>query len=136
MAGASGVIIFPYLNVYLAQRGLSSSQIGLLSALRPWMAAPASMAASALADRYKLHTQLLVGLGAVSVLLRSSLPLAASVPLPVGASHSSQARPRATTASSSATAALRVARTNGAGAAAASGGEDSDSEGTAGMIDG
>jgi hypothetical protein len=81
LAGASGVFLFPYLNLYLAQRGLSSSQIGLLAALRPWLSAPVGMVGSALADKHQIHAQLLVATAAVSILLRSCLPLGQGVPV-------------------------------------------------------
>lgn len=75
VAGSSGVFLFPYINLYLAQRGLSSAQIGLLAALRTWLAAPLSLAATAASDRYKMHKQLLLLACIVSCGLRSSLPL-------------------------------------------------------------
>lgn len=68
-------MLFPYLNLYLAQRGLSPGQIGLLAALRTWGSAPVSLAATAAADRLRLHKQLLVAACMASVALRSSLPL-------------------------------------------------------------
>lgn len=61
--------------MFLASRGMSSAQIGMLAALRPWLAAPASMATSALADKHKLHAKLLLATCVVSCMLRSSLPL-------------------------------------------------------------
>lgn len=75
VSGSSGVFLFPYLNLYLAQRGLSSAQIGLLAALRTWLAAPISLAATATSDRYKVHKQLLLLACIASCGLRSSLPL-------------------------------------------------------------
>jgi hypothetical protein len=69
------VFLFPYINLYLAQRGLSSAQIGLLAALRTWIAAPLSLAATAASDRYKVHKQLLLLACIASCGLRSSLPL-------------------------------------------------------------
>jgi hypothetical protein len=75
VSGSAGVFLFPYLNLYLAQRGLSSAQIGLLAALRTWLAAPVSLAATATSDRYKLHKQLLLVASITSCGLRSSLPL-------------------------------------------------------------
>lgn len=69
------MVLFPYINLYLAQRGLSSAQIGLLAALRTWCGAPVALAATAAADRYKLHKQLLLLAGIASCGLRSSLPL-------------------------------------------------------------
>lgn len=75
VAGSSGVFLFPYINLYLAQRGLSSAQIGLLAALRTWIAAPLSLAATAASDRYKVHKQLLLLACIASCGLRSSLPL-------------------------------------------------------------
>lgn len=76
VSGSSGVCLFPYLNLYLAQCGLSSAQIGLLAALRTWLAAPISLAATAAAaDRYRLHKQLLLLAIIASCGLRSSLPL-------------------------------------------------------------
>lgn len=75
VSGSAGVFLFPYINLYLAQRGLSSAQIGLLAALRTWLAAPISLAATATSDRYKLHKQLLLLACIASCGLRSSLPL-------------------------------------------------------------
>lgn len=40
LLGASGVFLFPYIPIFLQSRGLSSAQIGMLAALRPWLAAP------------------------------------------------------------------------------------------------
>jgi hypothetical protein len=75
LQGASGVFLLPYLNIYLSQRGLSSSQIGLLAALRPWISAPLGMAASAAADQRKAHNALLLTAIAAATALRASLPL-------------------------------------------------------------
>lgn len=75
LAGSSGVFLFPYLNLYLAQRGLTSAQIGLLAALRTWLAAPVALSATAVSDQYKIHKQLLLLACIASCGLRSSLPL-------------------------------------------------------------
>lgn len=40
LVGASGVLLVPYIPLFLQSRGMSSAQIGLLAALRPWLAAP------------------------------------------------------------------------------------------------
>ena len=77
LGGASGALLFPYLNIFLAGRGLTPAQIGLISALRPWVAAPASVAVSALADRRRAHGPLLLLGLAASAALRAGLPLAA-----------------------------------------------------------
>eukprot|EP00879_Flechtneria_rotunda_P022677 GHRR01023949.1.p1 GENE.GHRR01023949.1~~GHRR01023949.1.p1 ORF type:complete len:444 (+),score=160.72 GHRR01023949.1:257-1588(+) len=79
LAGASGVFLFPYISVYLASRGMSPAQIGLLAALRPWLSAPLSLTASAAADKHKLHAQLLLASAATAAVMRSSLPLTDSV---------------------------------------------------------
>lgn len=84
LAGASGVFLFPYLNLYLAQRGLTSAQIGLLAAFRTWCSAPVSLAATAASDRLKIHKQLLLAACLVSCALRSSLPLLGSTGLLFG----------------------------------------------------
>jgi len=84
VAGSSGVFLFPYLNLYLAQRGLTSAQIGLLAALRTWLSAPVSLAATAASDRFKVHKQLLLVAGIASCGLRSSLPLVGSTSLLFG----------------------------------------------------
>jgi hypothetical protein len=77
LGGASGAVLFPYVNLFLDQRGLPPAQIGLISALRPWVAAPASVSASALADARASHAPLLMLGLAVSSALRAGLPLAA-----------------------------------------------------------
>lgn len=79
MSGAAGVFLFPYLNVYLSQRGLTSAQIGLLSALRPWISAPLSMGSTAIADKFKVHTPLLVVCFALTTIIRASIPLGSGV---------------------------------------------------------
>lgn len=84
VAGSSGVFLFPYLNLYLAQRGLTSAQIGLLAALRTWLSAPVSLAATAASDRFKIHKQLLLLAGIASCGLRASLPLVGSTSLLFG----------------------------------------------------
>lgn len=47
------MFFYPYLNMYLAQAGMSPPTIGLLSALRPWVSAPLAMAATSLADQHR-----------------------------------------------------------------------------------
>ncbi|GBF88827.1 hypothetical protein Rsub_01728 [Raphidocelis subcapitata] len=76
--GASGAVLFPYVPLYLDSRGLAPSQIGLVSALRPWIAAPAAVAASSAADARAAHGPLLLGGLAASAALRAGLPLAAA----------------------------------------------------------
>ncbi|KIY98177.1 hypothetical protein MNEG_9786 [Monoraphidium neglectum] len=128
LGGASGALLFPYVNVFLAARGtlnpaparhrsrarlvshaaatlrattmhrapshatateqlpgeqlpakqlpgLTPAEIGLISALRPWVAAPTSIAATALADRAAAHRPLLLLGLCASALLRAALPL-------------------------------------------------------------
>eukprot|EP00878_Enallax_costatus_P010616 GHUV01011091.1.p1 GENE.GHUV01011091.1~~GHUV01011091.1.p1 ORF type:complete len:393 (+),score=122.87 GHUV01011091.1:490-1668(+) len=75
LLGASGVFLFPYIPIFLQSHGLSPAQIGLLAALRPWLAAPVSMTMSALADKHKAHVKLLLASAALGALLRSSMPL-------------------------------------------------------------
>ena len=53
--------INPFVNVYFARLGLSASQIGLLSALRPWISAPCGSLLAGLADRWGAHRGMLVG---------------------------------------------------------------------------
>ena len=47
--------ITPFYNVYFKSRGLSDTQIGVLSAVRQWVSVPSSFAWSAFADRTTLH---------------------------------------------------------------------------------
>ena len=75
------MFILPYLNIYLSQRGLSSTQIGLLAALRPWISAPLGMAASAAADKRQAHNALLLTAVAAATFLRAALPLSDGIVL-------------------------------------------------------
>lgn len=84
LAGSSGAFLFPYLNLYLASRGLSSAQIGLLAALRTWLSAPVSLTATSVSDTYRIHKQLLLVACIASCGLRSSLPLVSSSSLLFG----------------------------------------------------
>ena len=76
LGGASGAVLFPFIPVFLESRGLSPAQIGLISALRPWVAAPATVGAAALADARRAHRPLLLLGLAASAALRAGLPLA------------------------------------------------------------
>ena len=69
------VSIGPFLNVHFARIGLTNAQLGVLSALRPWLSAPAGFAWSALADRLHSHRAVLVLALAASTALRSTLVL-------------------------------------------------------------
>ncbi|KAF6260687.1 major facilitator superfamily domain-containing protein [Scenedesmus sp. NREL 46B-D3] len=81
LSGSSGAFVVPYIPLLLSQHGMSATQIGLLAALRPFLAAPSQMVASAVADKRKVHVRLLLFAAVVSCALRSSLPLADSVVL-------------------------------------------------------
>ncbi|EFN59197.1 hypothetical protein CHLNCDRAFT_50056 [Chlorella variabilis] len=50
----------PFLNLFFHRIGLSPSQIGLLSALRPWISAPCGSIIAGLADRWGSHRPLLL----------------------------------------------------------------------------
>jgi cyanate permease len=81
LSGSSGAFVVPYIPLLLSQHGMSATQIGLLAALRPFLAAPSQMAASSAADKRKIHVQLLLVAAVVSCALRASLPLADSIVL-------------------------------------------------------
>ena len=70
--------IFPFVNLYMRQQGLSEQQIGIIGALRPWLGVPASFAWSALADYYQVHKQLIVLLTICYVAVRCLLPTVSS----------------------------------------------------------
>jgi hypothetical protein len=81
LSGSSGAFVVPYVPLLLSQHGMSATQIGLLAALRPFLAAPSQMAASAAADKHRVHVNLLLVAAVVSSALRASLPLADSAVL-------------------------------------------------------
>ncbi len=62
---ALGAII-PYFNVYLQQRGLTGTEIGLISALPPMIALASNPFWSALADRWQAHQRVLASLAVVA----------------------------------------------------------------------
>lgn len=70
----------PYLNIYYVHCGISSSQIGALSAVRPWVSAVAAVVGSSTADRYRMHQSLLIFAFIASTLLRSFIGLTATFP--------------------------------------------------------
>ncbi len=78
LSGASGVFFFPTLMMWLSGRGFSSAEIGVLAAIRPLMVAPLSLAATAFADRHRLHARLLLLSLVGATALRAMLPLARS----------------------------------------------------------
>ncbi|WIA33190.1 hypothetical protein OEZ86_006337 [Tetradesmus obliquus] len=81
LSGSSGAFVVPYIPLLLSQHGMSATQIGLLAALRPFLAAPSQMAASAAADKRRVHVKLLLVAAVLSAALRASLPLADSAVL-------------------------------------------------------
>ncbi|KAG1659725.1 hypothetical protein FOA52_012265 [Chlamydomonas sp. UWO 241] len=72
---SSEVFIFPFVNVYLQTQGFSGREIGLIGAVRPWFAVPASFLWGAAADYFQVHTTLMVVLILSSNALRLLLPL-------------------------------------------------------------
>lgn len=52
--------MYPYLNIYFQQNGLSTAQIGFLALLRPWINAPMSFAWAALADACSAHRPIFI----------------------------------------------------------------------------
>lgn len=78
--------VLPYYNLYFETvLGFSRQQIGLLSALRPWLSAPCAMLLCAVADRWRVHTALLVGCFSASVVLRCLMMVVPGNLLAVGA---------------------------------------------------
>lgn len=75
LSGAAGTFFFPFVPVFLSSRGMTSSQLGVLAAVRPWLAAPTSLAATTVADRLRLHRPLLVASLVASTVMRAALPL-------------------------------------------------------------
>ncbi|KAL4431140.1 hypothetical protein ABPG75_006396 [Micractinium tetrahymenae] len=50
----------PFLNLFFTKLGIAPAQIGLLSALRPWISAPCGSLIAGLADRWGAHRPLLL----------------------------------------------------------------------------
>jgi hypothetical protein len=75
LSGVAGTFFFPFLPVFLTSAGLTGSQLGVVFALRPWLAAPIGLAVTAIADRMRLHRTLLVLTVVLSTVLRASLPV-------------------------------------------------------------
>ncbi|GAB4822224.1 hypothetical protein N2152v2_009270 [Parachlorella kessleri] len=73
--------ILPFINVYFDQLGFTGAQIGLLSSLRPLIAAPCGSLIAALADRWQAHRFMLVGTFVASVVFQSSMALTGAFPL-------------------------------------------------------
>jgi len=69
--GASNATINPFLNLLLQRAGLSTSHIGVIGALSPWLSAPTDYALSTLADRYSLHRALFIVASILCVLCRA-----------------------------------------------------------------
>ncbi|PNW87333.1 hypothetical protein CHLRE_02g118350v5 [Chlamydomonas reinhardtii] len=76
-SAGGAVFLLPYLYPFISSKGVSDPQIGLLAAVRPWLAAVAAMTGPALADKFKCHRSMMVGTFAASILLRASIYYAA-----------------------------------------------------------
>lgn len=63
--GALGAIV-PFFNVYLQQRGMSGTQIGLISAVPPVIALASNPFWGGVADRWQAHQRVLAALAVVS----------------------------------------------------------------------
>ena len=85
MYTASLVFFLPYLNVYLDENGASKQQIGVLSALRPWLSAPSAVLLTGLADKLDAQRAVLVVAFAASATLRTLLLVAPSSIFATGA---------------------------------------------------
>jgi sugar phosphate permease len=72
------VCIWPYINIYFRQNGLSNVQIGILAALRPWVSASASFVWSGIADRYSAHKIILISTLVASTIIRTSMAACAT----------------------------------------------------------
>ena len=59
---ASEVCVFPFINLFLFERGVTQEQIGFIGLIRPWAGMVSAPILSALADRYKIHRNLMIGL--------------------------------------------------------------------------
>jgi MFS transporter, PPP family, 3-phenylpropionic acid transporter len=70
---SSQVAVGPFLPVFYYTRGLSSRQIGLLAAARPWVSAPASFLWSAVADHAQAHKTVLLLTFVLATAMRSAL---------------------------------------------------------------
>lgn len=53
MGGA--VFLLPYISIFLRDLGATDSQIGMLCALRPWLAITSTFVGPVLADRHRVH---------------------------------------------------------------------------------
>lgn len=82
-SAASSVFLLPYLYLFLQDRGLTDSQLGIVGFVRPWATGIANVAAPLLADRYGCHKPLLLGLFCGSLALRASIFYAASATWPL-----------------------------------------------------
>ncbi|KAG2452962.1 hypothetical protein HYH02_002299 [Chlamydomonas schloesseri] len=76
-SAGGAVFLLPYLYPFISSRGFSDPQIGLLAAVRPWLAAVAAMTGPALADRFNCHRAMMVATFLASILLRASIYYAA-----------------------------------------------------------
>ncbi|GBG00109.1 hypothetical protein Rsub_12850 [Raphidocelis subcapitata] len=74
---AAGVCLQPYINVVVFRAGgMSEQQIGVLSALRPWVSAPAAFLWSALADARRAHRAIFLAALALGAAARLGLAAA------------------------------------------------------------
>ena len=55
------VTVGPFLNAWFSSQGLSSHQIGLISAFKTWVSLPASFLWGALADYFSAHRAVMLG---------------------------------------------------------------------------
>ncbi|KAG2425694.1 hypothetical protein HXX76_013536 [Chlamydomonas incerta] len=76
-SAGGAVFLLPYLYPFISSKGFSDPQIGLLAAVRPWLAAVAAMTGPALADKFNCHRAMMVATFVASILLRASIYYAA-----------------------------------------------------------
>lgn len=64
--------LMPYFNVILQHDGYNGWQLGVISAVRPFVSAAASPVWAALADRYHIHRHIFLVAIAVTTLVRTA----------------------------------------------------------------
>lgn len=73
-------IVAPFLNLFLARQGYSSSQIGLLAAARPWAGAIAGTLGCSIADKFRVHRYNLLPIALLASSTRSATGASRSHP--------------------------------------------------------
>ncbi|KAK9817419.1 hypothetical protein WJX74_008676 [Apatococcus lobatus] len=76
----SGAFAYPFLNVWYRRRGFTEQQIGLLSALRPWVSAIVGGGCTAFADRIRAHRPIMFIAYALSTAAKFSISQAKTYP--------------------------------------------------------